>query len=191
MGVTAQTVDEARLAECLAPEDWQHSLRTAATAVELATRFGSDMCKARTAGLLHDYARCVRRAELPAVADRLGITVDEIELQSPYLLHAEVGARLAAEELGIDDEEILAAVASHTIGRPGMSDLEKIIYLADMIEPARAFEGVDEVREAATRDLDEAFRLGYQLSLEHLVTVGKPIHPRTVAVWNWLCAGRR
>lgn len=179
-------LDEDKARRRLSASDWKHSLRTAATAASLAERFGVDVEKARVAALLHDYARSIPKSELADVAARLGIEVGEVEDQFPYLLHAEVGARLVADELGVENEEVLAAIAGHTVGRPGMSDLEKIVYLADMIEPERTFEGVDEMRAEAKRDLDAAFRLGYSLSLQHLVAAGKLIHPRTVAVWNWL-----
>lgn len=186
MTVAHLRVDKARVEERLTPADWQHSLRTAATAAALAERFGADVEKARLAGLLHDYARSIPKHELVDVAVCLGIEVGEVEEEFPYLLHAEVGARLVAEELGIDDEDVLAAIANHTVGRPDMTDLEKIIYLSDMIEPERTFEGVDDMRAEAERDLDAAFRLGYSLSLQHLVAAGKLIHPRTIAVWNRL-----
>lgn len=186
----ACTVDEGHVAQRLGPNEWQHSLRTAATAAALAERFGVDAQKARLAGLLHDYARSVPRAELPAVAAELGIEYGDVERTFPYLLHAAVGARLASKELNLTDDEVLRAVENHTVGRPHMTDLEKIIYLADMIEPERTFEGVDEIRKAAAGDLDAAFRLGYALSLHHLISAGKLIHPRTVEVWNWLHARR-
>ncbi len=181
-------VDEARVREACGQTYWQHFLRTAGTAAELAERFGVDVERARLAGLLHDYARAVPRGELIDRAKAYGIEVGDVERQFPYLLHAELGARLAQEELGLDDEAVVDAIRYHTVGRVGMSDLEKIVYLADMIEPARDFEGVEDIREAARRDLDEAFRLGYRLSLEHLVRAGKLIHPDTVEVWNWLHA---
>lgn len=178
---------EAKIRQRLSAEDWQHSLRTAAVAVELAERFGVDTSKARLAGLLHDYARGIPKGDLVGVATGLGIEVDDVERQYPYLLHAEIGAKLARAELGIVDEEVLAAVANHTIGRAEMSSLEKIVYLADMIEPSREFERIDEVRALASKNLDDAFRLGYALSLLHLVERGKLIHPRTADVWNRLC----
>ena len=179
-------LDEGKIRQRLAPSDWRHCLRTAAVATVLAERFGADVERARLAGLLHDYARSIPRGEMVAAAEELGIEVDDIQRQFPYLLHAEIGAKLAGEELGIIDAEVLAAIANHTVGRPRMSDLEKIIYLADMLEPERRFEEIDEVRALAEHDLDAAFHRGYALSLEHLVASGKLIHPRTVAVWNWI-----
>jgi len=186
MSLVDERLSEAALRKRLDERDWQHSLQVSKVAAELAGRFGADTEKAEIAGLLHDYARGIRKGELADVAANLGIEVDDVSRQFPYLLHAEVGAKLAASELGIDDEDVLAAIANHTVGRPHMSRLEKIVYLADMIEPDRTFSGVDELRALATRDLDAAFRLGYAQSLAHLVEAGKLIHPRTVEVWNWL-----
>lgn len=190
MSETAKRIDEASVQRRLGAKDWQHSLGTAAAAADMAARFGVDVEKARIAGLLHDYARNIALDELPVTARRLGLDVDEVEEEFPYLLHSPVGAKLVQEELGVTDNDVLAAIANHTVGRPGMSDLEKIIYLADMIEPARHFEGADSIRELAATDLDAAFRLGYALSLRHLVESGKLIHPRTAAVWNWLNSKR-
>ncbi len=179
-------IDESRVRERCGTSHWQHFLRTAATAARLAERFGVDVEKARLAGLLHDYARSIGREDLVKRALEYGIEVGPVERRFPYLLHAQVGARLAEDELGVDDEKVLDAIRYHTLGRVGMSDLEKIVYLSDMIEPERRFEGVESIREAAESDLDRAFRLGYRLSLEHLVASGKLIHPATVEVWNWL-----
>lgn len=186
MGATGTGVDETVLRKRLSASDWQHSLQTAATAVDLAERFGVDVGKARLAGLLHDYARSIPKGELAKAARDLGIEVDDVAEQFPYLLHAQVGARLAQQELGVADEEVIAAVSNHTVGRPHMSDLEMIVYLADMIEPTRTFDGIEEIRAVAESDLHDAFRLGYAMSLAHLVEAGKLIHPRTVEVWNWL-----
>lgn len=186
MSLVDERLSETALRKRLSASDWKHSVRVSKAAVELAERFGVDARKAEIAGLLHDYARGIPKGELPRSAAELGIEVDDVARQFPYLLHAEVGARLAASELGIEDEDVLEAIANHTVGRPRMSNLEKIVYLADMIEPERAFKGVEELRRVAASDLDVAFRLGYAQSFAHLVEAGKLIHPRTVEVWNWL-----
>ncbi|RJQ51773.1 MAG: HD domain-containing protein [Actinobacteria bacterium] len=184
-------LDEERIRSRCGASNWQHFLRTASTAAHLAESAGLDVEKARLAGLLHDYARSEPRERLVEMAEERGIAVNEVERQTPYLLHGPVGASLVEEELNVHDEELLQAIRYHTIGRPGMSPLEKIVYLADMIEPARSFPGVEEIRAAAARSLDEAFKLAYRRSLEHLLESGKPLHPATVDVWNWLNAERK
>lgn len=175
------------LAAALSPEDVAHCERAAATARGLAERFGVDEERAEFAGLVHDIARALAPEELLAVARRYDIPVSDVDRGRPYLLHAEVGARLVGETLGVTDEEVLSAVASHTFGRVGMDDLEKIVYLADTIEPGREFAGVGEIRQAAKRSLDEAMSRAYRHAICHLTEKGRPLHPRTVEVWNWLC----
>lgn len=184
-----RTLEDARaaLAAALSPKEVKHCERAATTAKKLAERFGVDAERAEFAGLLHDVARALSDAELLAVARRYDIEVSNVDRSRPYLLHAEVGAKLLEETMGVTDPYVLAAVASHTFGRVGMSDLEKVIYLADTIEPARRFPGVDRVREAAQKSLDGAMRLAYRVVICHLTERGRPLHPRTVEVWNWLC----
>lgn len=175
------------LAAALEPEEVTHCERTAASARALAERFGLDADKAELAGLVHDIARALSPEEMLAVARRYDIPVSDVDRGRPYLLHAEVGARLLGETLKVDDPEIVSAVASHTFGRVGMRDLEKVIYLADTIEPSRTFEGVGRLRQLAMRDLDAAMMQAYRLAICHLTEKGRPLHPRTVEVWNWLC----
>lgn len=185
--VTTLEEAHAALAAALEPKEVRHCERTADTARTLAERFGLDAKKAEFAGMLHDVARALSDTELLAVARRYDIPVSNVDRVRPYLLHAEVGARLLAETMGIEDEEVLSAVASHTFGRVGMTELEKVIYLADTIEPARSFPGVERVRGAAERGLDDAMRVAYRVVICHLTERGRPLHPRTVEVWNWLC----
>lgn len=177
----------AALSAALPLDEVAHCERTAATARELAGRFGLDEEKAEFAGLVHDIARALAPEELLAVARRYGIPVSDVDRGRPYLLHAEVGAKLLAETLQVDDPEVLDAVASHTFGRVGMGPLEKVVYLADTIEPDREFAGVGEIRQAARRDLDEAMSRAYRQAICHLTDKRRPLHPRTVEVWNWLC----
>lgn len=174
------------LAAALSQEEVAHCERTAATARDLAQAHGLDEDKAEFAGLVHDIARALSKEELLAVARRYEIPVSNVDRARPYLLHAQVGAHLLPETLGVDDPEVIDAVASHTFGRVGMTDLDKVIYLADTIEPSRGFAGVDELRATARRDLDEAMRVAYRLAINHLTEKGRPLHPRTVEVWNWL-----
>jgi len=147
-------------------------------AVELAERFGVDVKAAELAGLLHDYARDEDSAGLLAAAERLGVPVIPIEQEHPGLLHARVGAAMVRRDLPGLGEAVLSAIEVHTVGGMPMSDLDKVVYLADMIEPSRDFPGVEDLRTACdTETLDECFRLAYGRTLRHLKERGRPAHP--------------
>jgi predicted HD superfamily hydrolase involved in NAD metabolism len=167
----------------LGEESYAHCERVAATAKLLAERHGVDPDQAELAGLLHDFSRDEDEEDLLDGADSMGLTVLPVERENPYLLHARVGAaRLAA---GMPDlpEPVRSAVAAHTVGAVPMSALDKVIYLADMIEPARVYDGVESLRVSCERDsLDECFRRAYARSVEHVRAGGRPLHPLTADV---------
>ena len=147
-------------------------------AVELAERFGVDVKAAELAGLLHDYARDEDSAGLLAAAERLGVPVIPIEQEHPGLLHARVGAAMVRQDLPGLGEAVLSAIEVHTVGGMPMSDLDKVVYLADMIEPSRDFPSVEDLRTACdTETLDECFRLAYGRTLRHVKERGRPAHP--------------
>lgn len=168
----------------LSPERFRHVLGVVATSLELAHRFGIDREKAQLAAVLHDVAKEYPRKRLLKEALDFGIVLSEIELQVTELIHAPVGAEVARREFGVDDPEVLAAVRYHTTGRAGMAPLEKLLFVADYIEPGRSFPGVDEVRMAAERSLDEAALLALDQSLVYLITRGRLIHPDALAARN-------
>lgn len=180
-----------RLREMISEERYLHSLGVADTAAELAERWGASVEKARIAGLMHDCGKSPSKNILLKRVLEFGIVMDEIEQSEPQLLHGHVSAELALREFGIDDQEILSSIRYHTTGRVSMSLLEKIIYLADYIEPGRDFPGVDELRELAGQDLDMAVLRAMDLTLIHVIRRGLLIHPRTVAARNWLISSRR
>jgi len=175
-----------KLKNRLGPKHYGHSLRTAETAARMALAFGVDEEKAYLAGLLHDYAKSMSDEELIDQSKKLGIEANSVELAFPYLLHAEISARLVELDLGVEDKEIVTSIKNHTVGATSMTQLDKIIYVADMIEPGRPYPGLDSLRRMALDDLDEVFRGAYVHSLEHLVRSRKLIHPATVEVWNKL-----
>ncbi len=181
--------ERARLAELmrrrLSPARYRHVLEVAQVAEELAGRFGVDAGKAWLAGLLHDYARELPEEEILAVAGRHGLLALAAE-PTVALLHAPVGAVLLREELGITDPDVLRAVASHTTGALGMSDLDKVVFLADYIAPGRSFPGVEAVRAAVARGLDEAVRLALAQTVESLRQRGRYVDPRTLAALEGL-----
>lgn len=132
-----------------------HTIGVAYTACALAMCHGADIEDARLAGYLHDSAKCMTTEKKLRKCAKYDIEVTQVELENPFLLHGKVGACLSKYKFGIDKEDILNAVTYHTTGRPEMSTLEKIIYIADYIEPNRnQIPGLDEVRVMAYKDLD-------------------------------------
>ena len=181
----------AKLTAKLSLHRMQHSLGVCATAVELAARYGVDTEQARLAGILPDCARVIPTNHLLHMAESFGIVVNDIEVFVPFLLHGPVGAKLAQTEYGIKDQEIIDAIATHTVGGPTMGPLAKIIYLADLIEPGRSFPGVDKLRTLAKINLDDAVLAAYDQSLEYLIRQGSFIHPATIAGRNCLLMNLR
>ncbi|MCR5092575.1 MAG: bis(5'-nucleosyl)-tetraphosphatase (symmetrical) YqeK [Lachnospiraceae bacterium] len=152
--------------EALKPDRFEHSLGVAYTAASMAMRFGADIEKALIAGMLHDCAKGLSHDEQMKICVKHDLPVSDCERRNPKLLHAKVGAYLAENKYGITDPEILSAITWHTTGRPGMTLLEKIIFLADIIEPSRRqFPELNELRTAIFDDLNE----GLKLTLKHLI----------------------
>lgn len=186
--------DEAErvLCERLSEPAAAHSLRAAETAAMLAAVYGVDEDAARLGGLLHDWDREQKKRDLVAIAREAGVEVTEADEAAPKLLHARTGAAGAAAALPGLSAEVVQAIARHTVGAPDMTDLDKVVYLADMMEPARDYPGVDELRAGVgTLTLDQLFALGYQQSIVHIVTSHKRLHPDTVRVWNAIVAGEK
>lgn len=158
-------------------EKFQHSLGVEQTALKLAERFGVCRERAGLAGLLHDITKQMDNVKL---ARKYGI----ISL-SDKTLHGPVAACWLKEQGITEDAEVLTAIKYHTTGRADMSLLEKIIYIADYIEPARDFEGVEKVRRAAEQDIDRAMLMGIVMSLEDILQKGSLIDPDSVAAYNY------
>ena len=135
---------------------YQHTLGVMYTAASMAMRYDVDVLKALYAGLLHDCAKCIPNDKKLHLCGKYGFTVSDIERENPSLLHAKLGACLAHEKYGVTDKEIIHAIESHTTGCPAMTMLEKIIYIADYIEPGRnKAADLPRVRKLAFEDLDE------------------------------------
>lgn len=177
------------LSEHYTPPTFEHCLRAAETAVALAAVAGCDPRQAEMAAWLHDYAKDMDGQRLVELARDFSIPVTDVDLANPYLLHGPVGACLVRHDMGKDDVWLYDAIAKHTYGSPVMTALDKIIYLADVIEPGRDFVGLEEVREAAHDDIDKAFRLAYEGQMRFLLTQRRPLHPVTIQVWNRLVIG--
>jgi predicted HD superfamily hydrolase involved in NAD metabolism len=182
---------ERALSARLSDAAFAHSVRTGETAVDLAEAYGVDVELAHVAGLLHDWDREATADELVSSARATG-DVHEVELAQPKLLHARTGAEGARQAFPDLPAEIYSAIEKHTVGAVQMSDLDKVVYLADMIEPARDWPGVDELRRCVGEvSLDQMFFIGYRMSLESLLRRRKRLHPDTVAVWNSLVSNNR
>ena len=178
---------EAELASRLKDSRFRHCLGVAETAVFLAHRFGADEKRARVAGLLHDCAREYRNEEMLAEAQRRGIAIGEVERAMPLLLHAYIGARRVREIYHVDDAMVEQAIWRHTVGGTGMTDFDKIIWFADMVEPGRDYPGVEELRRLAkTASLDDMVLEGLSQSIRFVVAKGHLIHPDTVLARNEL-----
>jgi predicted HD superfamily hydrolase involved in NAD metabolism len=175
-----------KLSCSLTPKRFQHSLGVSQSAAELAARFGENIEKAKLTGLLHDCARGLPNNKLLQMAEAFAIVVNDVELRQPALLHAPVGAYLVKTEYGVADPQVFKAVALHTTGGRDMTTFEKIIYLADCIEPNRDFPGVDKLRNAAVADLDAAMLVAFNQSLHYVIEQGLLIHPATIEGRNYL-----
>lgn len=167
----------------LTPARWEHTLRVADTAVRLAKRENIDPDRAEIAAILHDYCKFWPEEDLILWIEKCHLPPDLLSYNKE-LWHAPVGAEVARKELGIDDEDILNAIRYHTSGRPGMSKLEKIIFLADYIEPGRRFPGVDQVRELSENDLDQAVLQALNNTIIFLIERGQKVYPLTLLARN-------
>ena len=164
---------------------FKHTMGVAETARKLAEIYGADTDRAYVAGLLHDCAKEHSCDEMLVILDKHQYKPDNITKQSAALLHSIAGAYMAEKLFNIDDE-VFDAIAYHTTGKPDMSLLTKIIYIADFIEPNRAFCGVDEVREMAYKNIDDAIIKACDTVIVHTVSKGGLIHPNTINARNYL-----
>jgi len=170
------------------PERYEHTLGVMYTAASLAMRYDEDIEKAMLAGLLHDCAKTEKYppAELLALCRKYAIPVSESEEINPGLLHAKAGAFLAAKKYGVTDPEILDAIACHTTGKPAMSQLDKIIYIADFIEPGRnEADNLPRVRRLAFVNLDKCLLGILEDSLDYLKKKGNIIDPITAKTYKY------
>ena len=156
-----------------------HVLGTEQEAIRLAERYGADVEKARRAALLHDCTKKLDMEEQLALCRRYGIQLDGLEQKALKLLHSKTGAAIARDVFGVDDE-IYSAIWYHTTGHAGMTKLEKIIYLADYIEPSRDFPGVDKLRKVCYEDLDRGLLMGLEMTIEEMTSMGNPVHHATI-----------
>lgn len=163
-----------------------HTLGVAGTAAALAMRCGSDMEKAELAGLLHDCAKCMSPERMRMICTEARMPLSEPERSNPALLHSKAGCVLARTEYGVEDEEILSAIAWHTTGRPAMTPLEKIIFIADYIEPGRTVaRHLPEIRRAAFCEPDEALLMILGDTLRYLRDSGAEVDSMTQKTYDY------
>lgn len=177
----------AKLFEALSVKRFSHTLAVADMARHLALRHHLDADKAEIAGLLHDCAKCLPLKEMQRIAKEQHLTEDASILDSGALLHSVVGAYLARTEYGCEDPEVISAILSHTTGRPGMSPLDMVVWLADTIEPTRApYPLLDKTRMLAGISLTQAMITSLEGTLAHVRKKGDKVHPATVETLTWL-----
>ncbi|HEY2420856.1 MAG TPA: bis(5'-nucleosyl)-tetraphosphatase (symmetrical) YqeK [Neobacillus sp.] len=169
--------------EQLTEHRYQHTLGVMETAITLAKQYGADVKKAELAAIFHDYAKFRPKDEMKNIIISQGFPEDLLAFNAE-LWHAPVGTYLVEHEAGITDRDILDAIRYHTSGRPGMTLLEKIIYLADYIEPGRDFPGVEEVREVAKVNLDKAVLKAVQNTILFLMKKNQTVYPDSFYTYN-------
>ncbi len=154
-------------------------------AARLARRWGEDETAARRAGILHDCTKYLDLEPQLALCRKYGVELDELEQVAVKLLHSKTGACIARDVFG-EDERVAGAICWHTTGKENMTTLEKILYLADYIEPNRDFEGVERLRQLAYEDLDRALLLGVETTIQEMKDRRLPIHRKTLLARDWL-----
>ena len=154
-------------------------------AARLARRWGGDEILARRAGILHDCTKYLGLEEQLALCRKYGLELDELEQRAVKLLHSKTGACIARDVFG-EPDEVYWAIYWHTTAKADMSLLEKIIYMADYIEPNRDFDGVERLRALAYQDLDQALLLGVETTIQEMKEREQPIHPNTLQAQAWL-----
>lgn len=165
---------------------YEHTLGVTYTAACLAMCYDIDTERAQTAGLLHDCAKCLSNDKKVSLCKKQSIEINMTEAKNPFLLHAKAGAYLAEHKYHIRDEDILNAVRYHTTGRPGMSTLEKIVFIADYIEPGRNHSArLPELRRLAFQDLDRALVEILKDTLSYLKGIGNDIDPMTQKTYDY------
>jgi len=171
----------------------RHIAAVAAEAKRLARLHGVDEDRAMMAALTHDIARAMQPEEILRLARELGLNPNEVEEAAPILLHGPVSACLLASRYGVEDEEVLASARWHSTGRAGMSAVEKVLFLADKVEPGKVAgrPDLEEVRRLAETDLDGAVLRYLDLQLVEAVRQGWPLHPDAVAARNELILSRQ
>ena len=175
-----------KLKKELDADRYEHTIGVAYTAAALAMRYGGDIQQAQVAGLLHDCAKCISNDKKIILCEKYNIKVTEVEVRNPFLLHAKLGAFLAMHTYGVTDKEIISAILNHTVGKPNMSLLDKIIFVADYIEPKRRKQpNLTEIRKLAFMDIDKALLWILEDTLNFLKASSGEIDPMTEKTYRY------
>lgn len=174
------------LKKVLSGKRYEHTLGVEYTASCLAMRYGADMEKARMAGLLHDCAKALSSEDKLNYCEQFGMPVSEYERKNPELLHAKLGACFANMKYGVSDPEILSAITWHTTGKPDMALLDKIVFVADYMEPNRnQAPDLQKVRKLAFQDLDQCLFLILKDTIEYLEGKKSVTDPMTQKTYDY------
>ena len=176
---------EAAVVSLLKPDRVSHVLGCRDTAVELAKRWGTNETDAARAGLLHDITKALPPQLQLTLCEEYGIILDTFSRKNPKTLHALTGSLVAKRIFG-ENDAVINAIRHHTTGKANMNLLEKIIYVADYMEPNREFPGVEKLRKLAYSDIDQALILGLEMTLELLKKQGREVSPESQDALNWL-----
>ena len=170
----------------LKPDRYDHTLGVAYTSASLAMVHGANVEKALIAGFLHDCAKCLSHEEQLSICEKNNIEVTDVERRNHSLLHAKAGIYIASTKYEIRDPEILNAIRYHTTGRENMSLLEKIVYIADFIEPNRKpLDDMNIIRKEAFEDLDKCLAHILHNSIIYLRTIGKECDDTTMKAYEF------
>ncbi len=180
-----------KISEVLSPDRFRHTLGVLTWAEKMATRFdlpsqGINLEQVRFAALLHDCAKALTNEQLIAEAEQAGIQLTRDYYDQPFLLHAPIGAVLAQKHYQLSDDLVLKAIACHTLGADQMTALDKVVFIADMVEPNRQYPGVAALRNLSIKDLNQAFLAALNSNIQHLITSNFVIHPQTISTRNAL-----
>jgi nicotinate-nucleotide adenylyltransferase len=176
------------LAAHLSPKRFEHSYYTAKFAVELARIYGVDALKAQTAGLLHDCAKGMAKKTLISFCEKncnKTTNFKDIVKYAPQILHSFAGEIIAKEKFGIKDKDVLNSIKNHTLGRPNMSSLEKILFTADAVSYDRKFHFSSKIRKLAKTDFDAAFKAVMRHKMEYVLIKGVWLCPAALKTWNY------
>jgi len=179
------------LKQALKPNRYSHSVNTMKVARSLAEHYGENTDIASIAGLLHDCAKNLKDDETIEYCTAHGIELNEIEQKQVFLMHGAVGAIIAKEKYGVKDEIILNAIKYHTTGYSKMNMMDKIIFLADYIEPGRTHCEVDNARKLAYGDIDKALICAFDNVIKYVIKENGLIHPFTIEARNRILLGDR
>lgn len=175
-----------QLEKMISPQRYIHSLNVMHTAKSLCEALQEDSDRAVIAGLLHDCAKDIPGESILDLCEKYDVKVDNICRVQPKLLHGPLGAALAEDVFKIRDEAVLCAISCHTTGKENMSLLDKIVFIADYIEPDRNFPGVNEIRRIVNTDINKAIIVSLERVIKHVMLKGGLIHPDTINARNYL-----